>query len=64
MGSDYWRHCIVLIDKETGKEIRVYHPRGQGNDSQHLHEPAGMVIWGDWLMVADSGNHRVLVRHV
>lgn len=51
----------MVIDKETGEEVRVYNPHGQGSDSRHFGHPSGMAIKGDWLLVADNKNQRIMV---
>ncbi len=60
--ADTYNDKIKLVDikKRTAKTWLGTGERGNGLDPVQLNEPAGLVVAGDSLFIADTNNHRIL----
>lgn len=60
--SDYERHRVQVIDKNTGARVRAFGTVGwSGDGNYHFNNPLGLAVAGAHLYVADRGNHRIQV---
>jgi len=59
--TDPAHHCVAVFSEESGKPL--YHFGTYGNGSTQMNQPTGLSISpdGKQLIVADSGNNRILL---
>jgi len=57
--ADCGKHCLVVLDKHSLKELRVI---GGRNTSEHLllHQPVGVAVDGSHVYVVENGWHMVI----